>query len=595
MSWADLVLGLVKIVIVIAFLLCMAAISVWADRRQSAMVQDRIGPNRAVVYVPTTVMRLLVPLPAILVAAAISIPLWGPAPGLELARMTTGVEVAVLVGWFSLLLLAVHVRRNGAENVFDELVGRVDPRTYFYGGLVLHLVALPLVRVVPASLWRSGGVWWGPGLCGALAAVVIMASGVYAAMKLPKGKVAIRLAGTMHAVADAIKLIIKEDLRPKNADRLLFTLAPLMAMFPPLVTFAVVPFGSPLCFRDLNHNGSLDFAELGAMAVTVGRSGMCAAHELPVKLAVGDLNVGLLYVFAIAGTGVIAAAIAGWASDNKYALLGGLRATSQMISYEVAMGLAITGMLMVAGTVHMQKLVDWQGENAWGIFVQPLGFLLFFVALVAETKRVPFDQPEGESEIVAGYFIEYSCMKFGLFFLGEFAEFAFSSALLVTLFFGGYHLPFLYADGIHVTLGATTLFDLPMSHLAVSALHVVAFFGKTVLLTWLQVFVRWTLPRFRYDQVMKLGWTRLLPLALANILLTGLVMLAIEAGGKPVAGAFTVAGQLAQALVAVGGVVAAVATVTWLLEPSSRRRLILSTTARRVAAAGGIKAGEMQA
>ena len=603
MTWAVAVLTLVKVIIIIAFLLTMAAVSVWADRRQSAMVQDRVGPCRAVVYVPSMLLRGALALPAIIIAGLIAIPFWHSAPGLELARMTTGFEVAILVGWFSLLLLSAHVRRTEPENGFDELVARVEPRNYFYAGLVLHLLALPLVRLIPRSFWQVRVellgdpliLQLGAGLAGTVAAIVIMSSGFYGAAKLPDGKIGIRLAGLLHAVADAIKLVWKEDFRPKRADKLLFTLAPMLAMFPALVTFAVIPFGSTLCFNDLNQDGVLNFGDLAGLANTVDHSGVWAASQLPGSLAISDMNVGLLYIFAIAGTGVVGAAIAGWASDNKFALLGGLRATAQMVSYEVAMGLSIVGMLMITSTVKMGSLIDWQGANAWGIFVQPFAFILFFVALVAETKRVPFDQPEGESEIVAGYLLEYSGMKFGLFFLGEYAEFAFSSALLVALFFGGCHLPFLYADGIHIAFGGTLLYSLKMSHLAVTVIHVIAFFGKTLLLTWLQVFIRWTLPRFRYDQVMKLGWTKLLPLALANILLTGLVLLGIDSAGPAVQSALAFAADISQALVAVGALVAAVAFVTWLLEPTKFRRVVRSSAARYTAAKGGIKPTEMQA
>ena len=263
------------------------------------------------------------------------------------------------------------------------------------------------------------------------------------------------------------------------------------------------------------------------LAPAISRAG-CAPNQLAVNLQIADLNVGILYLFAMAGTGVIGAAIAGWASDNKFSLLGGLRAASQMVSYEVAMGLSLCGLFVVYGAVRMHPMVNWQTEHAWGIFVQPFAFFLFLTALAAETKRVPFDQPEGESEIVAGYFVEYSGMKFGMFYTGEYLELITSSALLVTMFFGGYHLPFLHGDGITVAFGDTTLYDYRMTHLAVSVIHVLTFFGKTIFVTFIQIFFRWTLPRFRYDQVMKLGWTKPLPAAIANLLVTGIIVLAID-------------------------------------------------------------------
>ncbi|MBM4358024.1 MAG: NADH-quinone oxidoreductase subunit H [Deltaproteobacteria bacterium] len=595
MTWATLALSFAKALVVVLFLLNMAAISVWLDRRQSAMLQDRVGPNRAVVFVPAAIVRLLLTLPAVLVAGLVAVPMWRSAPGLEVPRMTQGLELAVLVGWFSLLVLSANVRRHGAEGAFDELVGSVEPRGYFYGGLVTHLLVAVGAQLLPASLNAPGEVPWGTGIAGSLAAAVILASTLYASAKIPDGKVGIRLAGTLHALADALKLIWKEDLRPKNADKLLYALAPLLAIFPALVTFAVVPMGSTMCFQDVDRDRLLGFADLSHLANVLDRSGACPPGHVSLSLAVADLNVGLLYVFAIAGTGIIGAAIAGWASDNKWALLGGLRATSQMVSYEVAMGLSITGMLMIVGAVHMQEIVDWQGRNAWGIFVQPIAFFLFLTALVAETKRVPFDQPEGESEIIAGYFLEYSGMKFGLFFMGEYAEFVFSSALLVTLFFGGYHLPFVDPDGIRVAIGSTTFYELKLTHLAVTLIHVGAFFGKTILMTWLQVFIRWTLPRFRYDQLMRLGWMKLLPAALINVLVTGMIILAVQAGGPKVEEVLGTLGDVTQALVAFGGLIAAVALVTLLLEPSRPKQVAVSTTARYTVEAGGVKPGEMGA
>lgn len=595
MTFAAILVIIVKILVIFMFLLNMAAISIWADRRQSAMVQDRVGPNRAVVHVPSHALRAIIFFGSVLVAAPFGFLFWRRAPGIELARITTGVEVAILVGWFTLMLLSAHVRRNGPENALDRMVSEIEPRNYFYGGLALHLLALPLVRLVPETAYQVEGVQWATGIAGELAAIAIMSAGFYWAAKLPDGKTEVRLAGTLHAIADALKMIWKEDLRPKKADRLLFEIAPLIAAFPAMITCAVVPFGGRACFRDMDKDGMLGFTDLFNMTNTVSRSGQCAAGELTVNLQVADLNVGLLYVFAIAGTGIIGAALAGWASDNKFALLGGLRATSQMVSYEVAMGLAIVGVLMVTSSVHMGRIVEWQGENTWGIFAQPLAFFLFFAAVVAETKRVPFDQPEGESEIVAGYFLEYSGMKFGLFFMGEYIEFMFSAALMVTLFFGGYNLPFLHPDGLHIAIGDTLIYDLKMSHMAVTALQVLTFFGKTLLFAWFHVFVRWTLPRFRYDQLMKLGWTKLLPLSLVNIVITGLVLLAIDSGGETVAAVVDVLCDLSHALVGVAGVLAGVAFVTWLLEPRKLRRLVNSSAGRYADAAGGVKPTEMQA
>jgi NADH-quinone oxidoreductase subunit H len=594
-TWAGVLVILLKIVVIFGFILNMAAISVWADRRQGALAQDRVGPNRAVVNVPSNALRVVVFLATAVVAGIISIPMWQHAPGQGMARLTSGVEIAILVGWFSLMLLSAHVRNNAADNPLDEAVASVEPRGYFYGGLVVHLAALVLVRFVPGSVFGGDGVQWGTGLGGTFAAIVIMSAGFYAAAKLPDGTTALRLAGTLHAIADTIKSTWKEDLRPRQADKLLFEMAPLLSMIPALITLAVIPFGSNLCFTDVARNGELDFADLARLSTVVDVSGMCAANQITVPLQVADLNVGLLFIFAIAGTGIIGAAIAGWASDNKFALLGGLRATSQMVSYEVAMGLSITGMLMIASSVHLGEIVNWQGANAWGIFVQPVAFFLFFAAVLAETKRVPFDSPEGESEIVAGYFIEYSGMKWLMFMVGEYVEFVFASVLMVTLFFGGFHLPFLEADGLRIAFGDSVIYEMRMTHFAVTAVRVVGFFGKVLLFWFAHVFVRWTLPRFRYDQIMKLGWTKLLPLSLVNILVTGVVLLAIDGGSPALKSAMDFIGDVTQGLIALVALVGAVAFVTWLLEPSKRKRLVVGTSARYADAAGGVKPTEMQA
>jgi NADH-quinone oxidoreductase subunit H len=266
-----------------------------------------------------------------------------------------------------------------------------------------------------------------------------------------------------------------------------------------------------------------------------------------------------------------------------------------MVSYEVAMGLSLVGLFLVYGGVRLNAMVEWQGENTWGIFVQPFAFFLFLAALVAETKRTPFDQPEGESEIVAGYFVEYSGMKFGMFFMGEYIELFVSSALLVTLFFGGYQLPFLHADGITVSFGETTLFAYRMNHLAVAVISALAFFGKTMLMAFVQIFFRWTLPRFRYDQVMRLGWTKLLPFSLANIMVTGVLVLAVKEAGPGVASILKVAADVTQAIVALGAIAGLVALIVGILEPVERKRFLASTAARFAAASGGTKATPQQA
>jgi NADH-quinone oxidoreductase subunit H len=294
-------------------------------------------------------------------------------------------------------------------------------------------------------------------------------------------------------IADPIKFLTKEDFIPVHGDRLLHTLAPCLALFPALVTFAVIPFGDVLIVGDREIN-----------------------------LQVANLNIGILYIFGMASLSVYGIVIGAWASNNKFSLLGGVRGAAQMVSYEIAMGLSVIGVLMVYGTLEPQAMVRAQGEllwgwlPAWGVIRQPLAFLLFFTAAVAETKRLPFDAPEGESEIVAGYHVEYSGGKFLMFFAGEFAEVVTAAGLVTTLFFGGWQVPYLLRDGFHFPWGGTLL----LAPLAVTILQVAAFTIKVVFFCWLQIMLRWSLPRFRYDQVMRLGWKMLLPAALVNVVLT---------------------------------------------------------------------------
>lgn len=327
----------------------------------------------------------------------------------------------------------------------------------------------------------------------------------------------ITLIGLLHPLADALKFMWKEDFVPPKADKLLHSLAPIIALVPAISVFAVIPFGGYLSLDHLTD------------VVPVGQFVREAFGTDVISLQVADINVGILYVFAIAGTGVVGAAIAGYSSDSKYSLLGGVRAAGQMVSYEVTLGLALVGCFMVYDSLLLQDMITWQrtpriaGFSLWGIVVQPLAFFLYFTAAIAETKRVPFDVPEGESELAAGYFTEYSGMKFGMFFMGEFVEVITSSAIIIALFLGGYDLPFLEDWGFDF-FG----YVLPLPHVAVVALGVVTFIIKLVIMIWLQLMIRWSLPRFRYDQIMQLCWKMLLPLSLANILVTGVVILVIN-------------------------------------------------------------------
>ncbi|HET8933540.1 MAG TPA: NADH-quinone oxidoreductase subunit H [Polyangiales bacterium] len=315
----------------------------------------------------------------------------------------------------------------------------------------------------------------------------------------------ITLGGLLHPLADAVKFMWKENFVPPEGDKLLHALGPLISIIPTIAAFAVIPFGGMIYTDHLFD------------VLPVDPSGPAFPFQ------VASLNVGVLYVFAVTGTGVVGAAIAGYSSNNKYALLGGLRAAGQMVSYEVTLGMSLVGCFMLYNTLLLEDMVRWQADRGlfgWGIFRQPLAFVLFYVGSIAETKRVPFDLPEGESELAAGYFMEYSGMKFGMFMMGEYIATVVTCCMLTTIFFGGWSLPFLEADGLHF-FGAT----LQLNHLTVTVISILTFLIKTSLLCWFTLMIRWSLPRFRYDQVMKLCWRYMLPLSLLNVFVTGVLVL----------------------------------------------------------------------
>ncbi len=307
-----------------------------------------------------------------------------------------------------------------------------------------------------------------------------------------------RFLGLFHGIADAIKMFTKEDIVPARADKTLHTLAPFLSVFFALVAFAGIPFGDRLILGDR-----------------------------VIELQVARMNVAILYIFAMLSLGVYGVILAGFASRNNYAILGGLRATAQTISYEVALGVSIIGVIMIYGTMDLAELVRAQGQMIWGwlpfwgIVTQPVAFIVFLTAALAETKRLPFDLPEGESEII-GYFVEYSGMKFGMFFLTDFLETIMVASLATTLFFGGWQVPFLLPDGFHFPWGAGLL---PVSNLVYVLLGVASFSIKVLIFCFLFMQLRWTLPRFRYDQLMSLGWKGLFPIALVNIIVTAVVLL----------------------------------------------------------------------
>jgi len=271
-----------------------------------------------------------------------------------------------------------------------------------------------------------------------------------------------------------------------------------------LLVFAVVPFGGEVTPGRFFEPGS-------GLAEFFG--------DRTWRMQIASLDAGILFVLAISGVGILGTMLAGWSSNNKFSMLGAARAASQMISYEVAMGLALIAMVVTYGTVDLYKMVLWQQQAAWGVLVQPVAFLLFLTASIAENKRIPFDLPECESELISGYFTEYTSMKMGLFLLSEFIEIVVISALVVTLFLGGYTVPFLRPDGFALPGGATW----QLSHLTVVVLQVFAFTAKVFVVGCFQIGIRWTLPRFRYDQLMDLGWKFLLPLAAVNLVVTAVV------------------------------------------------------------------------
>ena len=308
------------------------------------------------------------------------------------------------------------------------------------------------------------------------------------------------LLGLFHPLADAIKMFTKEDFIPPKADPLLHTLAPCLSLFFALLGFAAIPFGNTI--------------EVGGRVI---------------NLQVADINVAMLYILAMASMGVYGVVLAGFSSNNNYALLGGLRASSQMLSYEISLGLTVMGAVLIYGTFDLQELVRAQGSYwlswipLWGVVVQPIGFFLFLTAGIAETKRIPFDVPEGESEII-GYFVEYSGMKFGMFFFTDYLETILIACLATTLFFGGWQVPYLAESGFQFPWGTV----ISLAPLTVSALQILSFVLKVLFFCWLFMTVRWTLPRFRYDQLLRLGWRYMFPLALANVFVTAIIVLGVQ-------------------------------------------------------------------
>jgi len=288
--------------------------------------------------------------------------------------------------------------------------------------------------------------------------------------------------GILQPFADGIKLFFKEEFMPNTADKFLYILGPSLTMLIALLTSAAIPWSSPVVI-----NGKV------------------------LAMQVADINIGILYIFAIVSIGVYGIMIGGWASNNKYSLLGAIRASSQMISYELAMSLSIIAIVMMTGSLSLRDIVNSQQGFNWNIWYQPVAFLIFLVCAFAETNRSPFDLPECETELVGGYHTEYSSMKLGFYLFAEYINMFVSAAVISTLFFGGYHFPFINQLG------------LSPNALAVAGFFI--FFTKISFFGFLFMWIRWTVPRFRFDQLMRLGWKMLIPLAILNVLITGIVIL----------------------------------------------------------------------
>jgi len=293
--------------------------------------------------------------------------------------------------------------------------------------------------------------------------------------------------GLLQPLADAIKSMLKEDFTPAHVRKVYFWLAPAIVMIPSILVVAIIPFGSYL------------------------------GHQ---KMVISDLNVGVLYTFGIVSLGVYGIVLAGYAANSKYPFLGGVRSSAQLISYEIAMGLSVVAVFLLVGDLNLTNVVLYQaqGFGHWIIFRQPLGFVIFLVAMFAETNRTPFDLPEAEQELAGGYNVEYSSMKFALFFMGEYANMTCAAALMVTLFFGGWSLPLAGLDQ-----------PAAPDQIWIGLAHIGIFLAKMVAVLFMVIWVRWMWPRFRYDQLMDLGWRRFIPLALANILITAVILWATAA------------------------------------------------------------------
>jgi NADH-quinone oxidoreductase subunit H len=367
------------------------------------------------------------------------------------------------------------------------------------------LVVLPLLGTVLTWVERKQA---------AIMADRIGANRAY--VRIPFTQVKLIWMGLFHGIADGLKMLLKENFKPDSYDRFAYFIAPWVVFAPVLLVFAVVPFG-------------------GALVPSTLLSGFPAAAEWfqgkTYAMQIARLDAGLLIVFAFSGLTVIGSILAGWSSSNKFSMLGALRSGSQMISYELVIGLTVLGLIVIYGTVDLTTVVQkqsgvlWGFLPAWGVFYQPFAAVLFMVAAIAENRRIPFDLPEAESELIAGYFTEYSAMKMGLFMFAEFIEIAIIGALFTTLFLGGYNLPFMTDAGFTLPGGST----IALGHGTVVLIQLFVFLAKVFLLCSFQILVRWSLPRFRYDQLLTFAWKFMFPLAVANLIVTVVAVWAVRA------------------------------------------------------------------
>jgi NADH-quinone oxidoreductase subunit H len=292
--------------------------------------------------------------------------------------------------------------------------------------------------------------------------------------------------GILQPLADGGKLFFKEEIIPNTSNKLLFVLGPCLAMLTAMMTSAVIPWGHQVHFN-------------------------LFGVDRYVNLQIADINIGFLFIFGVVSMGVYGIMIGGWASNNKFSLMAAMRGASQVISYELAMGISLIALIMLSGTLSMKTIVEQQMNGVWNIVYQPIGFLIFFICVFAECNRAPFDLPEAENELNFGYHQEYSSMKLGFYLFAEYINMFISSVIMATLFFGGYDVPFLNEADLSVNVAAI--------------IGIVALMTKVFIFIFIFMWVRWTLPRFRYDQLMNLGWKSLIPLALINMFVTGAVIL----------------------------------------------------------------------